>query len=247
MNGISIHRCIFTCAVSFKKYEPLPKFHTPDQNFYTVLEIDQDASLSEIKKAYFSKSKDLHPDRNTDPNAVIEYRDVKDAYEVLSHAQKKEIYDDRLLVRENYAPHMRKNRFDDLMKGWKTDAFYKSQEQAKKDFESKMDPNDFRNLNFDLEDLDEKDLDGKKGKFEYSKEDLLHPENQEYKKFERIVLGYTERSNEEGIGTETRKDVFDIIRLKRFKVLLSVYLVTFAAAYFLFEDESEIEIKPKES
>lgn len=62
-------------------------------DYYSILGIERSASLDEIKKAYRKMALKYHPDRNKDPDATDKFKEIGEAYEVLSNPEKKEIYD----------------------------------------------------------------------------------------------------------------------------------------------------------
>ncbi len=64
------------------------------RDFYDVLGLKRGASADEIKKAYRSLSKELHPDKHKgDKAAEAKFKEVNEAYETLSNPQKKQMYD----------------------------------------------------------------------------------------------------------------------------------------------------------
>lgn len=63
------------------------------RDYYEVLGVSKGASESEIKKAYRSLAKKYHPDINKDSDAPEKFKEVNEAYEVLSDAQKRANYD----------------------------------------------------------------------------------------------------------------------------------------------------------
>ena len=60
------------------------------RDYYEILGLNRDASGDEIKKAFKKLAMKFHPDRNPDnPKAEASFKEVKEAYEILSDPQKK--------------------------------------------------------------------------------------------------------------------------------------------------------------
>ena len=63
------------------------------RDYYGILGVSRDADADEIKRAYRRLARELHPDVNPDPGAQERFRDVSDAYEVLTDPEKRRIVD----------------------------------------------------------------------------------------------------------------------------------------------------------
>ena len=64
------------------------------RDFYDILGVERDAEIKEIKIAYRTLAKKVHPDKNPDdPDAPARFQDLSDAYQVLSDPEKRKIYD----------------------------------------------------------------------------------------------------------------------------------------------------------
>lgn len=63
------------------------------KDLYEVLGVSRDATDEEIKKAFRRQARKLHPDVNKSPNAEEEFKELNEAYDVLSDPQKRSTYD----------------------------------------------------------------------------------------------------------------------------------------------------------
>ena len=65
-----------------------------EKDFYAVLGTSKDASDAELKKVYRKLARQYHPDSNPgDPKAEARFKEVSEAYTVLSDPVKKRQYD----------------------------------------------------------------------------------------------------------------------------------------------------------
>lgn len=62
--------------------------------YYEVLGVSRTATITEIKKAYRTKAKELHPDHNKDdPEAENRFKEANEAYDILKDEQRRAAYD----------------------------------------------------------------------------------------------------------------------------------------------------------
>jgi molecular chaperone DnaJ len=64
-----------------------------ERDYYELLGVARDAGETDIKKAFRSLARELHPDVSDAPDAEERFREVVEAYEVLSKSETRELYD----------------------------------------------------------------------------------------------------------------------------------------------------------
>lgn len=63
-------------------------------DLYSIMGVRRTASQKEIKQAYKKLARELHPDKNDDPDATDKFTKINEAYETLSDPEKRQQYDD---------------------------------------------------------------------------------------------------------------------------------------------------------
>lgn len=63
------------------------------RDYYEILGVARDAAAADIKKAYRALARKYHPDLNKESNAEASFKEVSEAYEVLSDTDKRAMYD----------------------------------------------------------------------------------------------------------------------------------------------------------
>ena len=64
-----------------------------NRDFYEILGVDRDADQRTIKRAFLKKARTVHPDVSDDPDAEEKFKELNEAYSVLSDEQKRANYD----------------------------------------------------------------------------------------------------------------------------------------------------------
>ena len=66
---------------------------TTKRDYYEVLGVGRSASEDEIRKAYRRLALQFHPDRNKEAGAADQFKEVAEAYAILSDTEKRGLYD----------------------------------------------------------------------------------------------------------------------------------------------------------
>jgi curved DNA-binding protein len=63
------------------------------KDYYKTLNVERGATADEIKRSYRKLAREFHPDINKEPTAEAKFKEIGEAYEVLSDAEKRAAYD----------------------------------------------------------------------------------------------------------------------------------------------------------
>lgn len=109
-----------------------------DNDYYNMLGISINASLSEIQKAYRLKALKLHPDKNrSDPTAGEKFHKLQEAYLVLSEPGLRSLYDEK--IRLEYERQTRDMKMDEKRRVLRDDLLNREDEakrQQRKEYQA---------------------------------------------------------------------------------------------------------------
>lgn len=63
------------------------------KDYYKVLGVSSDSNEDEIKRAYRKMALKFHPDKNSEADAEDKFKEIAEAYEILTDPKKRSIYD----------------------------------------------------------------------------------------------------------------------------------------------------------
>ncbi|XP_038266738.1 dnaJ homolog subfamily C member 4 isoform X4 [Dermochelys coriacea] len=88
-------QCCFRCrSATLRAFSTTLSNWSGCSNYYDLLGIKKDATMEEIKQAFFAKSKKLHPDSDpNNPNLHSQFVQLNEAYRVLSKEGSRRLYD----------------------------------------------------------------------------------------------------------------------------------------------------------
>src|SRR6187431_1402388 len=66
---------------------------TTKSDYYQTLEVQRDASADEVKRAFRRLAMQYHPDRNSEDGAEARFKEINEAYEILSDPERRSNYD----------------------------------------------------------------------------------------------------------------------------------------------------------
>ncbi|XP_043565444.1 dnaJ homolog subfamily B member 9a [Chiloscyllium plagiosum] len=81
---------VFAFAVCFLM---ISEFILAKKDYYEILGVPKNSSDRQIKKAFHKLAMKYHPDKNKSPDAETKFREIAEAYEVLSDEKKRKEYD----------------------------------------------------------------------------------------------------------------------------------------------------------
>lgn len=107
-----------------------------ERDHYAILGISRNASKDKVKDAYRKLALRYHPDRNKSPAAGEKFKEISEAYAILSDDEKREQYDQRVrsAIESTYTSQ-------DIYPEYRTDAVYREAVSASRPDEPYLFPN----------------------------------------------------------------------------------------------------------
>lgn len=84
-------------------------------DFYKVMNLPNNATEADIKRAYRELALKYHPDKNNDPDAAKKFLEIKNAYEILIDSKKRKFYDDLTIDEQSEMYDLLKNYLNNIM------------------------------------------------------------------------------------------------------------------------------------
>lgn len=98
-----------------RRHLALTEWRQLPKSYYDILSIKQDATLSQIKEAFYKKSKEHHPDSTKSPSSnTTEFYEICNAYETLKDSELRRVYDISLNANGPLSKHPGKH-----LRNWK--------------------------------------------------------------------------------------------------------------------------------
>ncbi|WP_299224639.1 J domain-containing protein [uncultured Psychroserpens sp.] len=88
-------------------------------NYYLILKIEKTADLDTIKKAFRKEIALYHPDKNSSESAKAHFDLLVEAFDILSHPEKRKAYDTLLSSKDNNKPLIIEAKAEQQYKEWK--------------------------------------------------------------------------------------------------------------------------------
>lgn len=111
----NMRKCCFLCSCGY--LERYGDCMLKQKDYYKTLEVDKNADAAQIKKAYRKLAKKYHPDTNGgNPGAEEKFKEVTEAYNILSDPEKRKLYDKygSAAFEEGFSPEQEGNYYQDF-------------------------------------------------------------------------------------------------------------------------------------
>lgn len=119
-------------------------------NYYSILNIEKNADLDSVKKAFRKQIALYHPENNTSPNAREKFDIIIEAFNVLSDDTKRKAYDEMLVKQTKQLPDVITPKQKETYRDWQKEAKKKSKTSWETDLTDLLLLDLFFNVGFDI-------------------------------------------------------------------------------------------------